>query len=273
VVWYVSVDSGLIRGDNASPMSNNTASFNLENLNHDTPEFADDDDDLAAQQLEKALEELSRVKFLNDAPVQSEPEEYSSPKDDTINMLYDNYAAVKTPRARLIAAAARTRLHSPGRVLQEQVNPSTPEKEIRDSPKSSPVPNVDFVPTRSQRPLTVPKEFNLSSPKPREDDPPIRHAAQGPVQPVVASRRVESRPLRNVQPQHKPGAPRPLTVPKPFTFNTTSRPRNQDFLDAPSPFVPLAVRVQQFQTKTPARFKNRTTLLEKVQSIRREANP
>jgi len=269
--------------DNASPMSNNTASFNLEkNILDETPRFdpiaQDEEDDAAERALEEALEELSRIKFLRDTSMpQAVEEDKPSPREDTINNLYDTYAeekTAKTPRARLIAAAARTRLHSPGRVLQESpTKPTTPERvnSQRDSStRSSPVPNVDFVPTRSQRPLTVPKEFNLSSPKIRSDRPidrtdsleDRRRNELEEFEERPAPRRVEARPLRSVS--IKSNAPRPLTVPKPFAFHTTSRPRIQDQLDAPSPYVPLAVRVQQFQ-KTPARFKTRQSAFpEKV---------
>ncbi|KAJ3278773.1 Protein tpx2 [Borealophlyctis nickersoniae] len=90
-------------------------------------------------------------------------------------------------------------------------------------------------PARTVKPLTIPMEFSFSS--------RLGKKSQGGVQ------------KKKPAPKKKSG----ITVPKPFNLSTSlrnHRPFNFDEkLSAKSPFVPLAVKVKQFENTVPDRFR------------------
>ncbi|KAI9137423.1 hypothetical protein BKA69DRAFT_920618 [Paraphysoderma sedebokerense] len=88
--------------------------------------------------------------------------------------------------------------------------------------------------------LTVPKEFNFSK-RPERKRPLLS----------VKSPRIKKKQRRTVRKRTNNVS---LTIPKPFNFHTTTRRMEKESDAPPSPYVPLVLRVKQFD-KTPDRFK------------------
>ncbi|KAJ3329839.1 Protein tpx2 [Blyttiomyces sp. JEL0837] len=98
--------------------------------------------------------------------------------------------------------------------------------------------------SKGPRPLTIPKEFSfLSRPSKNKDkdNKKLLHTKS----PAIKKRKHAKRTNE-------------LTIPKPFQFRSSFRHHygnNDARMSCKSPFVPLAVKVKQFETEVPDRFK------------------
>ncbi|KAL1916419.1 uncharacterized protein VTP21DRAFT_5610 [Calcarisporiella thermophila] len=101
------------------------------------------------------------------------------------------------------------------------------------------------------RPLTIPKEFNFAT------STRVERGKAGQKREI--EKKKLSRPLGIRTPKAIQKRPVKLTVPKPFHFHSSTSHRSKAFAEAAqeikSPFVPLAVRVQQFESKVLNRSK------------------
>ncbi|KAI8808268.1 hypothetical protein BJ742DRAFT_286314 [Cladochytrium replicatum] len=116
-----------------------------------------------------------------------------------------------------------------------------PELEASPKPAIKAIVPGTYLPVRSTKPPTIPKEFNFCTTKRRE----MRKSGTGVVQSGGIKKTMPSRKTRD------------LTIPRPFNLRTNllQTTIQKRLSGEKSPYVPLVVKLKKFEKETPERFK------------------